>query len=88
MELTQLTNHLKKENSEFLKLDYLYYFEKDGYPLKEDVNLENIYFVIENSKNEKVKARNMGNGNVKEFTLIELAKGNWWFFRIPNFWKR
>jgi len=46
-EFIELSNVVKLENFSFMLQDLMYLNEQDGYPLKDNVNFRNYYFVIE-----------------------------------------
>lgn len=83
MELQYLSDFFKNGDYKFLKLDYLYLHDRDGYPLRNEMDFENFFFVIE-VLNDKIKVFGLVTGKEKEINFSDL-KGNWWFIRIPEY---
>lgn len=85
MEFTELTEIMKLNGFEFQKLDYLYFHYKDGYPLKNEMDFDNLFFVLESS-GFTVKVMSVLNGVEKEFSFSS-SMDNWWFLRIPEYFR-
>ena len=83
MELQKLSDIFKNSDYKFQKLDYLYLHDKSGYPLKNEMDFENFFFIVEVS-NTKIKLMGLLTGQEKELNFSDL-KGNWWILRIPEF---
>jgi hypothetical protein len=82
MEFTELTEIIKLDGFEFQKHDYLYLHSKDGYPMKNEMNFDNLFFVLESS-GKKVKAISILKGDEKEISFLE-PYDKWWFLRLPQ----
>jgi hypothetical protein len=82
MELQKLSDFFKNDNYKFQKLDYLYLHYKSDYPLSNEMDFKNFFFIIEISVN-KVKVMGLVTKEKKEFNFYDL-KGNWWILRIPE----
>ncbi|MFA7446104.1 MAG: hypothetical protein WCY89_09170 [Flavobacteriaceae bacterium] len=82
MEFTELSEIIKNDDFKFQKHDYLYHHNKEGYPLKNDMNSDNLFFVIESS-GIKVKIMSILIGNEKEISLSD-SFDKWWFLRLPE----
>jgi len=83
MEFAKLSDILKTSEFEFQKLDYLYLHNKDTYPLKKEMDFDNLHFVIESS-GFTVRVMGVLDGKEKEFNFSG-SKDNWWFIRIPDY---
>ena len=81
-ELKKISEFFKNEDYKFLSLDYIYIHEKDGYPLQNEMNLENFFFVTE-VLDDKIIVMGIVNSEEKEFVFSDF-KDNWWFIRIPE----
>jgi len=76
--------------TEFLKLnqclkkgDYIYKHDKDDYPLKNEINLQNLYFITE-SHMHNLTLMNMSNKSDLNIDL-DKTKDHYWILQIPSF---
>ena len=79
-----------KRVDDFVKLeiqlqngDYMYEHSTDIYPLRKEVDLENLYFVTNNS-NGIVQLHSMARNKEISINLIDLDN-NWWVMKLPEF---
>jgi len=85
MEFIKLSKILNTTEFEFKKLDYLYLHHKEDYPLKNEMDIDNLFFVIEYS-GFTVKVIAVLSGVEKEINFSN-TYDNWWFFRIPDYYR-
>ncbi len=79
-----------KRMDDFLKLevelqngDYLYEHDKETYPLKNEFDLENLYFVTMNLDG-KLEIHSKEGNKEKPINLRNL-NNNWWIMKLPEF---
>ncbi|AMO19762.1 hypothetical protein [Flavobacterium columnare] len=76
-----LTQFLKS-NKLLNKGDYLYRHDKNEYPLKEEFDLSNLYFVTESNGHE-LTIHNMSNSNIEKIDLNSTSE-IWWLLPLPD----
>ena len=87
MDLLKLNDIINRKNFKFKKLDYLYLRSREGYPLKKEFDIDNYFFVIDNSIPNEITVNSLGTKEKKILKFSDL-KGNWWFFRMPHDWRK
>ncbi|WP_046757209.1 hypothetical protein [Kordia jejudonensis] len=75
-EFLKLNQHLEKG-------DYIYKHDKDAYPLKDEFDLANLYFVTE-SQLHNLTLMNMYNKANLNIDL-DKTKDHFWILQIPSF---
>ncbi len=63
------------------KGDYLYHHNKIDYPKKEEIDLANLYFVLD-ANNKLLKLYPMS-GNTTIDIDLSIERGNWWILKLP-----
>ncbi|KAA0126799.1 hypothetical protein FY557_15975 [Chryseobacterium sp. SN22] len=64
------------------KGDYLYQHDKPNYPLRNEVDISNLYFVTE-IRFDNLEIHSMAKNKILTVKLDELA-GSWWIMKIPT----
>lgn len=82
LEFESLNDFLKSE-IKLQKGDYLYEHDKDDYPLKNEFDISNLYFIIDVS-NGNLEIHSMAEKKIRNIQLKELT-GYWWILKIPFF---
>lgn len=68
------------------EFDYLYKHSIGGYPLKKDVDTNDLY-LIRNKQNNTLELLGVTSGAIKKINEENLV-GNWWILPIPVFLKK
>lgn len=77
--LTEFLSH----NTPLKKGDYLYRHDKNEYPLKDEYDISNLFFVTE-SNGHKLTIHNMSNSSIEQIDLNSTSE-IWWLLPLPNF---
>ncbi|SFN60001.1 hypothetical protein SAMN05444143_1341 [Flavobacterium succinicans] len=81
LEYINLTEFLNR-NIPLKKGDYLYKHDKNEYPLKNEYDISNLFFVTE-SNGHKLTIHNMSNSNIEQVDLSSTSE-IWWLLPLPN----